>query len=38
MREYIKESLGEDYYIEEAMNGEQGVRKAERIIPDLNYK
>ncbi|MGA8265045.1 MAG: ATP-binding protein [Ignavibacteriaceae bacterium] len=35
MREYIKESLGEDYYTEEAINGEQGVRKAERIIPDL---
>jgi signal transduction histidine kinase/DNA-binding response OmpR family regulator len=35
MREYIKESLGEDYRIEEAINGEQGVRKAEKIIPDL---
>ncbi|MDZ7625239.1 MAG: two-component regulator propeller domain-containing protein [Ignavibacteriaceae bacterium] len=35
MREYIKESLDGDYLIEEAMNGEQGVRKAEKIIPDL---
>ena len=35
MREYIKDSLGEDYFVEEAVNGEQGVRKAERIIPDL---
>ena len=35
MREYIKDSLYEDYIIEEAVNGEQGVRKAEKIIPDL---
>ena len=35
MREYIKESLSENYIVEEAMNGEQGVRKAETIIPDL---
>jgi DNA-binding response OmpR family regulator len=35
VREYIKESLGEDYQVEEAANGEQGVRKAENIIPDL---
>jgi signal transduction histidine kinase/DNA-binding response OmpR family regulator len=35
MREYIKESLGKEYIIEEAINGEQGVRKAENIIPDL---
>lgn len=35
MRQYIKESLGENYFVEEAMNGEQGVRKAENIIPDL---
>ena len=35
MREYIKESLGKGYQIEEAVNGEQGVRKAEKIIPDL---
>ena len=35
MREYIKESLSKDYFVEEAINGEQGVRKAESIIPDL---
>jgi len=35
VREYIKESLGEEYQVEEAANGEQGVRKAENIIPDL---
>ena len=35
MREYIKESLGNGYQIEEAVNGEQGVKKAEKIIPDL---
>jgi signal transduction histidine kinase/ligand-binding sensor domain-containing protein/DNA-binding response OmpR family regulator len=35
MREYIKESLLEGYIVEEAVNGEQGVRIAEKIIPDL---
>ncbi len=35
MREYIKESVGDGYLVEEAVNGEQGVRKAEKIIPDL---
>jgi YesN/AraC family two-component response regulator len=35
MREYIKESLDGNYIIEEAVNGELGVRKAEKIIPDL---
>ncbi len=42
MREYIKESLiqksssgNSDYLFEEAVNGEQGVRKAEKLIPDL---
>jgi len=35
MREYIKDSLDAGYHIEEAINGEQGVRKAEKIIPDL---
>ncbi len=35
MREYIKESLSDSYAVEEAVNGEQGVRKAEKIIPDL---
>jgi signal transduction histidine kinase/ligand-binding sensor domain-containing protein/DNA-binding response OmpR family regulator len=35
MREYIKESLSENYSIEEAINGEQGIRIAKKIIPDL---
>ncbi len=35
VREYIKDSLGNEFQIEEAANGEQGVRKAEQIIPDL---
>ena len=35
MREYIKESLVEGYIVEEAVNGEQGLRKSENIIPDL---
>ncbi len=35
VRKYVKEILAQDYCVEEAMNGEQGVRKAETIIPDL---
>ena len=35
VREYVREILHKDYFIEEAINGEQGVRKAEKIIPDL---
>lgn len=35
VREYIREILNKDYCVEEAINGEQGVRKAEMIIPDL---
>jgi len=35
MRQFIRESLDADYIIEEAANGEQGVRKAEKLIPDL---
>ncbi len=35
VREYIRDFLLEDYSIEEAINGEQGVRKAKKIIPDL---
>ena len=35
MRHYIRESLDRNYLVEEAVNGEQGVRKAEKIIPDL---
>ncbi len=35
MREYLKESLDSSYIIEEAVNGEQGLRKAVKTIPDL---
>ncbi|HEY6626944.1 MAG TPA: response regulator, partial [Ignavibacteriaceae bacterium] len=35
VREYIKEALLEYYHVEEAANGEQGLRKAEKCIPDL---
>jgi len=35
VREYIKDALKEHYHIEEAANGEQGLRKAEKFIPDL---
>ncbi len=35
MRDFIKDSLADDFRIEEASNGEQGVRKAEQIVPDL---
>ena len=36
MREYIKESLDQKkYVIKEAINGDQGIRKALKIIPDL---
>ena len=35
MREYIKESLSTNYKVEEAVNGEQGIRIAQKIIPDL---
>jgi len=35
VREYIKDSLGDGYRIEEAVNGEQGLAQAESIIPDL---
>ena len=35
MREYIRDSLSGMYHVEEAVNGEQGVRKAETLIPDL---
>jgi YesN/AraC family two-component response regulator len=34
-REYINDSLGDEYHIEEAANGEQGIRKAVKIIPDI---
>ena len=35
VREYIKDSLGSGYRFEEAINGEEGLRKAQKIIPDL---
>jgi signal transduction histidine kinase/ligand-binding sensor domain-containing protein/DNA-binding response OmpR family regulator len=35
LREYIRDALKLNYQIEEAANGEQGLRKAEKIIPDL---
>lgn len=35
LREYIKDDLKEVYHVEEASNGEQGLRKAEKFIPDL---
>ena len=35
VREFIKDSLSKNFQIEEAANGEQGVRKAEQIIPDI---
>jgi signal transduction histidine kinase/ligand-binding sensor domain-containing protein/DNA-binding response OmpR family regulator len=35
MRAYIKESLSAYYKVEEAVNGEQGIRIAQKIIPDL---
>jgi signal transduction histidine kinase/ligand-binding sensor domain-containing protein/DNA-binding response OmpR family regulator len=35
MRQFIRESLDAGYNTEEAVNGEQGVWKAEKLIPDL---
>jgi len=35
VREYIKDALKDFYHVEEAANGEQGLRKAEKCIPDL---
>ena len=35
VRDFIKDSLGNEFVVEEAANGEQGIRKAEKIIPDL---
>jgi signal transduction histidine kinase/DNA-binding response OmpR family regulator len=35
LREYIKDDLKGIYHVEEAANGEQGLRKAEKLIPDL---
>jgi signal transduction histidine kinase/ligand-binding sensor domain-containing protein/DNA-binding response OmpR family regulator len=35
VREFIKDSIGEEFSVFEAVNGEQGVRLAEKYIPDL---
>jgi signal transduction histidine kinase/DNA-binding response OmpR family regulator len=35
VRDYIKDDLKDIYHIEEAANGEQGLRKAQKCIPDL---
>jgi signal transduction histidine kinase/DNA-binding response OmpR family regulator/ligand-binding sensor domain-containing protein len=35
VRDFIKDSLRNEFQVEEASNGEQGLRKAEQIIPDL---
>jgi YesN/AraC family two-component response regulator len=35
MRAYIKNSLEPKYHVEEAINGEHGLRKALKIVPDL---
>ena len=35
VRDFLKDSLKEIYHVEEAANGEQGLRKAEKFIPDL---
>jgi DNA-binding response OmpR family regulator/two-component sensor histidine kinase len=35
VRDYIKDELKDIYYVEEAANGEQGLRKAQKYIPDL---
>jgi signal transduction histidine kinase/DNA-binding response OmpR family regulator len=35
VREFIKDSLGNEFEIAEAANGEQGIRIAEKLIPDL---
>ncbi|HEY6438046.1 MAG TPA: response regulator, partial [Ignavibacteriaceae bacterium] len=35
VRDYIEDGLKEIYHVEEAANGEQGLRKAQKYIPDL---
>jgi signal transduction histidine kinase/ligand-binding sensor domain-containing protein/DNA-binding response OmpR family regulator len=35
VREYIKQFLKDEFIIEEASNGEQGIEKAMTIVPDL---
>jgi len=35
LREYVREALIHEFSVAEAVNGEQGLRKAEKLIPDL---
>jgi len=35
VREFIRDALNAVYHVEEAANGEQGLRKAGKLIPDL---
>lgn len=35
VRDFIKSSLEDLYHVEEASNGEQGLRKAQKFIPDM---
>ena len=35
MRQYIKNALEPDYRVEEAVDGREGIKKAQEIIPDL---
>ena len=35
LREFMRDALQENYHVEVASNGEQGLRKAEKLIPDL---
>jgi DNA-binding response OmpR family regulator/nitrogen-specific signal transduction histidine kinase len=35
VRDYIKDSLGDNFNFSEASNGEEGVRTAQKLIPDL---
>ena len=35
VRKFIKDSLGNEFHFEEAENGEEGIKQAEEIIPDL---
>ncbi len=35
VREFIKDSLGNEFHFEEAENGEEGIKQAVEIIPDL---
>jgi DNA-binding response OmpR family regulator len=35
VRDFVRDALKDTYHVEEAANGEQGLRRAEKIIPDL---